>query len=255
MKFTRLYKWFKKSIAIIAFLALWEILPRLFVNPAYLPPISSIFLTIIELFKSGEIFEHLFISLQRAFGGFGLAFAIGVPLGLLMGWFKTFEEYIDPLLQAFRQTAALALFPVFILFFGIGESSKVAIIFWGTVWPILLNTISGVKDVDPLLVKSAKSLGISGLDLFRKVIIHAAIPSIMTGIRIGATFSILLLIVAEYVGAKSGLGALVINSQYAFLISKMYAAILILALLGLLVNYSLVALERKATKWKEQTVY
>ncbi|WP_368857295.1 ABC transporter permease [Actinoplanes ianthinogenes] len=111
--------------------------------------------------------------------------------------------------------------------------------------------MAGVKDVDPVVIRSARAMGARRLDLFRRVILPATVPSIMTGVRLGATFSILMLVVAEYVGAKAGLGALVINSQYAFLIPKMYAAIVVLALLGLTTNAVLVRLQRRATRWKE----
>jgi NitT/TauT family transport system permease protein len=241
----------KRSVVLLLFLGLWEVLPRTVVEPGYLPPFSTVLRALWDLFASGEIWEHLAISLSRSGKGFGLAVVVGVPLGLVTGWFKTLEELVDPLIQTLRQTPVLALFPVFILFFGIGETSKVAIIFWGTVWPILLNTVSGVKEVDPLLIRSAQSMGVSRFDLFRKVIVPATLPSIITGVRLGATYSILMLVVAEYVGAKAGIGSLVINSQYAFLIPKMYAAIVVLALLGLSTNFLLVRLERRATQWKE----
>lgn len=241
----------KRSVVLLAFLGLWEILPRTVVEPGYLPPFSTVVRAVVQLFVTGEIWEHLSISLSRSIGGFALAVAVGVPVGLLIGWFRELEEYVDPLVQTLRQTPVLALFPVFILFFGIGETSKVVMIFWGTVWPILLNTITGVKDVDPVVITSARAMGARRLDLFRRVILPATVPSIMTGVRLGATFSILMLVVAEYVGAKAGIGALVINSQYAFLIPKMYAAIVILAVLGLSTNVALVRLQRRATRWKE----
>ena len=241
----------KRSVVLLAFVGLWEVLPRTVVEPGYLPPFSTVIKALGDLFASGEIWEHLAVSLSRSAKGFGLAVLVGVPLGLVTGWFKTLEELVDPLIQTLRQTPVLALFPVFILFFGIGETSKVAIIFWGTVWPILLNTVSGVKEVDPLLIRSAQSMGVRRFDLFRKVIVPATLPAIITGVRLGATYSILMLVVAEYVGAKAGIGSLVINSQYAFLIPKMYAAIVVLALLGLSTNFLLVRLERRATRWKE----
>jgi NitT/TauT family transport system permease protein len=247
----RLHRAAKRSVVLLTFLALWEILPRTVVEPGYLPPFSVVVRAAIGLFVSGEIWEHLSISLSRSLMGFALAVLVGVPLGLLIGWFREVEEYVDPFVQTLRQTPVLALLPVFILFLGIGEASKVAIIFWGTVWPILLSTISGVKEVDPVVIASARSMGARRLDLFRRVVLPATVPSIMTGIRLGATFAILMLVVAEYVGAKAGIGALVINSQYAFQIPKMYAAILILALLGLSTNAVLVRLQRRATRWKE----
>jgi len=242
---------FRRGVVLAAFFGLWEVLPRTVVNPGYLPPFSEVARTVVDLFVSGEIYEHLAVSLQRSVEGFGLAVLVGIPLGLLMGGFRPLEEYLDPLVQTLRQTPVLALFPVFILCFGIGELSKVMMIFWGTVWPILLNTISGTKSVDPVLIRSARSLGIRRFQLFRLVVVPATLPAVLTGVRLGATFSVLMLVVAEYVGAKSGIGAFVINSQYAFQIPKMYAAIVILAALGLSVNALLVALERRAARWKE----
>ena len=244
-------KAFRSGIVLAAFFGLWEVLPRTVVSPGYLPPFSEVVRTVVDLVVSGEIYEHLTVSLQRSVAGFGLAVLVGIPLGLLMGGFRPVEEYLDPLVQTLRQTPVLALFPVFILFFGIGELSKVMMIFWGTVWPILLNTISGTKAVDPVLIRSARSLGLRRFRLFRLVVLPATLPAVLTGVRLGATFSVLMLVVAEYVGAKSGIGAFVINSQYAFQIPKMYAAIVVLAAIGLSVNALLVAVERRATRWKE----
>jgi NitT/TauT family transport system permease protein len=239
-----------RASAVLLFLVVWELAPRTVVNPGYLPPFSTVVHEVVDLFVTGDIWDDLTISVERAIKGFLLAVLVGVPLGLLIGRFRRVEEALEPLVQTLRQTPVLALFPVFILIFGIGETSKTAMIFWGTVWPILLNTVSGVREVDPQLVRSARSMNVSGVALFRKVMIPASIPSIMTGIRLGATYAILMLVVAEYVGASSGLGALVINSQYAFRIPRMYAAIVIIALLGLLANLALVRLERRATRWK-----
>jgi len=168
-----------------------------------------------------------------------------------LGWFKKFECYLDALLQTFRQTSILALFPVFILLFGIGEVSKVAIVFWGASWPILLNTISGVKNIDSLLVKSARSMGASQLTIFRTVVLPASIPSILTGVRLSATLSIIVLTGAEMMGASAGLGFLVFDSQAKFRIPEMFAAIATMSLVGLIVNYSIVAIEQKVARWKE----
>lgn len=245
----------KNIAAVLIFLLLWELLPRAgIINAAFLPPVSEVAVTFWSVILSGELMEHISISLQRAIAGFGLSLIISIPLGIAMGWYKRFEKFVDPLLQTFRQTSALALFPVFILFFGIGEISKFAIVFWATLWPVLLSTISGVKYVDPLLIKSARAMALNDIALFKKVILPAAVPSIMTGIRLGATGSVLVLVAAEMIGAKSGVGFMVINSQYNFEITKMYVAIVTLALLGLIYNYILVWLERKATSWKEETV-
>ena len=242
----------QRFLAILLFLALWEALPRFgFVDPFFLPPLSDVVAAIFAMLKTGELFRHLEASLQRTLIGFFLGFAVSVSLGLVIGWFSRVERFADPLLQAFRQTSALALFPVFILFFGIGEMSKIAIIYWGVQWPILLNTISGVKNVDPLLIKAARSMGASKFTIFYRVVLPASLPAIFTGARLSATTSILILIAAEMVGAKAGLGFLVFDTQQKFQIPRMYAAILLMSVLGYCANYSLVYLEQKYTSWKK----
>ncbi len=247
------YEMIYSLLAITIFLLFWEITARLgVINPTFLPPFSKVAVAFWNLTVSGTLVMHLFVSLQRAVLGFAAGLIISIPLGLLIGWYQGFERFIDPLLQTFRQTSALSLFPVFILLFGIGETSKVAIIFWGVQWPILLNTISGVKSVEPLLIKSARSMGASSLTLFRKVIIPGAFPSIFTGIRLSATYSILILIAAEMIGSNAGLGFLLYTSETTFQIPEMYAAIVTMSLLGLVINYLLMGVNTRITRWKEE---
>ena len=154
-------------------------------------------------------------------------------------------------MELFRNTAALALLPVFILLLGIGEVSKISIVLYACTWPVLLNTISAVKNVDPLLIKSARSMNISSFKLFCKVILPASVPTIFTGIRMAGTGAILVLIAAEMIGAKAGLGYFITYSQYNFLIAEMYAGIITIALLGLLINYGLSGAERYFSRWKQ----
>ncbi|SEI83440.1 NitT/TauT family transport system permease protein [Azotobacter beijerinckii] len=241
----------ERSLGILAFVLLWELLPRSgLVSAAYLSPPTAVLQAIWELASSGLLFKHLEASLYRSLAGLLLAIAGGVSLGLLMGWFARLEALVDPLLQLFRQTSALALFPVFILFFGIGELSKVAIIFWASFWPILLSTISGVKQVDKLLIDSARSMGASRAFLFAKVVLPAAAPSIFTGIRLAGAYCVTALVAAEMIGAHSGLGFLTLNSQEVFQVPSMYAGILLLALVGLLLNFVLALIERRLTRWR-----
>ncbi len=157
---------------------------------------------------------------------------------------------LNPPLELFRNTAALALMPVFILILGLGETSKISIIVFGCFWPILLNTVSGVKTVDPLLIKSARSMGLSHLRLFQKVILPASVPTIFTGIRLAGAYSILILIAAELAGAKAGLGYLITYAQQNFDIGDMYAGIITISGIGLAVNQSLVYLERRFSTWR-----
>lgn len=244
---------FQKCAAVGCLLLLWEALPRLgIIDPFILAPLSKVLQALFQLTGSGDLAKHFVSSFRRAFGGFALALALGIPLGTFMGWFKNVERVVDPLFQVFRNTSILALFPVFILLFGLGEVSKIAIIFWGTLWPTMLNTIAGVKGVDPLLVKSARSMGISQGGLLWRVILPAASPSILTGVRLSAANAVLVLVAAEMLGANSGLGYLIFYSEQAYAVPEMYVGILCLAAVGCTVNAVLVELERRATRWKEQ---
>lgn len=242
----------RNSAAIVLFLALWEIAPRLdLINRTFLPPFSEVIVKGWEYALSGELWPQIRVSLGRALGGFGLGALVAVPLGLLLGYFRRLDLYLNPLLQLLRQTNPVSLFPAFILFFGIGYATNVAIIFWVVVWPILLSTVAGVQQTDPALVKYARSVGVSNFTLFRKVILPSALPSIITGMRLAATYSFLMLVVSEMVGASSGLGYLIVNAQYLMSIHLLYVGVIVLALLGIAANQALVWLERRLTGWKQ----
>ncbi|WP_139346620.1 ABC transporter permease [Sinomonas mesophila] len=242
-----------KSAAILAFLLLWEVGPLWFAPPStrvFLPPLHEVLAATGSLVATGALQGHLAASLTRSAAGFGLAVVLGVAAGLVSAWYRPLGSFFTPLLEVFRNTAALALLPVFTLLLGIGEESKVTIVAYAAFFPVLLNTIAGVRTVDPLLVRAARSLGLSSLALFRKVILPSAVPTIFTGIRMAGTASILVLIAAEMVGAKAGLGYLIVNAQSSFLIPDMYAGILTVSVLGLAVNTLLVALERHFSRWR-----
>jgi len=160
---------FHASAAILAFLTFWEIAPRIgLAEPAFLPPLSTVLASGWELVRNGQLANHVQASLSRSLVGFAMAIGHAVPLGLAIGWYRRFASVVNPLLEALRNTAALALLPVFILVLGIGESSKIALVVYSCSWPILLNTITAVRNVDPLLIKSARTMGLSSFQLFRK---------------------------------------------------------------------------------------
>ncbi|CRK53590.1 ABC transporter permease [Rhodococcus sp. RD6.2] len=241
----------KPLVAIVAFLLLWEIAPRVgLVDEVFLPPFSTVIGALLDLARSGELWTHVSASLSRAVIGFSVALVIAIPLGIAIAWYRPVSDFLNPILEMFRNTAALALLPVFILILGIGEQSKIALVIYACTFPILLNTISGVRTVDPLLIKSASSLGLSPIRLFQKVVLPAAVPTIFTGVRMSAAASILVLIAAEMVGAKAGLGYLITASQFNFQIPDMYAGIVAISILGLTINAILVLIERRLSRWR-----
>jgi NitT/TauT family transport system permease protein len=240
-----------RSAAVVAFLLLWEVAPRIgLVDRVFLPPLSEVLATTRDLAVSGQLGEHVRASLVRAGSGFGIAVVAAIPLGLLIGWYRTVSTVLSPILEAFRNTAALALLPVFVLVLGIGETSKIALVAFASFFPILLNTIAGVRTVDPLLVRSARSLGLSPLRLFQKVILPSAVPTIFTGLRMAGAASVLVLVAAEMIGAQAGLGYLINAAQLNFQIPEMYAGILTISVIGIVVNYVLLAAERRFSRWR-----
>jgi len=241
----------RASAAIVLFLVIWEIAPRVgLVDRVFLPPLSAVLESFGELLVSGELGKHVGTSLTRAGTGFAIAVLLAIPLGIAIGWWAGVAQFLGPFLELFRNTAALALLPVFILVLGIGETSKITLVVYACFFPILLNTIAGVRTVDPLLVKSARSLGLPPVRLFQKVVLPAAVPTIFTGIRMAGTSSILVLIAAEMVGAKAGLGYLITYAQFNFQIANMYAGIIAISLVGVSINAVLVGLERHFSRWR-----
>lgn len=232
------------------FLAVWQIgSTQGWINATVFPPLDAILAALWQGLSGGALIDDIAISLQRSGLAFAAAVGLGIPLGLFMGQIRPVEQALDPILQFFRQTSALALYPVFILLLGLGEASKVFVIFWATLFPVLLATIGGVKEVDRKLIEMATTFGASRITIFRRVVLPASVPSIFVGLRLSATTALLLLIAAEMIGANKGLGFQVMNAQYNFQIPQMFAAILLLALLGLTANALLVGLQQRLCRW------
>ncbi|MFC0338345.1 sulfonate transport system permease protein [Kushneria avicenniae] len=237
--------------AVIVFFGLWQLASTLgWLNPAVIPPLDRIVMALINALQNGSLAGDIGISLQRSGIAFGASILIAIPLGLAMGSFRSIEKTLDPILQLFRQTSALALYPVFILLLGLGEASKIFVIFWASVFPLLMNTITGVQQTDPRLIEMARVFGASRLEVFRRVVVPSAIPSIFVGLRLSATSTLLLLVAAEMIGANQGIGFQVMNAQYNFQTPLMFAAIFLLAGLGLLGNYLLVLIQKRLCRWE-----
>jgi NitT/TauT family transport system permease protein len=248
--------YYRKSIAIVIFLLFWELAPRIgLADRMFIPPLSEIVVTGAQMFISGNLLPHIEVSLRRALFGFIVAALAALPLGFLLGgWFKRFEEYLDPLLKVMAQINPFSVFPVFILLFGIGETAKIAIILWVCIWPILFGTILGVKNIDQTLVKAALAMGTSKLTLFWKVVLPGAAPAIFGGLKQGAGISFFMLIAAEMIGATAGLGFLILQSQVNFQIRRLFVGVATIALLGLIITWLLNLVEKRAIAWREESI-
>ena len=241
----------QRSLLLLALLSLWEAAPRLgLIDAVFLPPFSEVIAAGWQLAQNGQLYDDVAASLLRALSGFLIAVVLIVPLGLAVGWYARLGNLLNQFIEICRNTAPLALLPVFILLLGIGELSKISMVVYSCAWPLLLNTIAAVKQVDPLLIKSARTMGATPQQLFRKVILPASLPTIFVGIRLASASAMLVLVASEMVGAKAGLGYLIINSQYSFLIPQMYFGILGITVIGLAFNAVLEAIERHFMRWK-----
>lgn len=243
-----------QALPILAFLGIWQLLPSLggFAGQFVVPP-TEVAVSLWDLLSSGALFEHAGISFRRALAGFFIASLVGIPAGFLLGgWFRGMERAFGPTLEFLSKLNPFSLFPLFVMLLGIGEISKTAIVFWVCVWPILFSTVTGITSIDRLLIRAAQSMGCSTAQLFFKVIVPAAAPSIFTGLKMGSGGAFFILIAAEMIGASRGLGWLVWNAQMNFLIPQLFAATVSISLLGLALNNVLSRIENHFLRWRDQ---
>ncbi len=238
------------NVSILLFLAAWEAVARSgLTSGIYLPSVSGVVTVYLELVTTGEIFQHISASMSRALIGLALAFVTATTLALAMGWSKPAHRFLNPLVEMFRPIPPIALIPLSIYWFGIGDASKVFIIFIACFFPILLNTLSGIRGVDPLLVSAAVCMGARRIDVFWKVVLPAASPHILTSLRISSGIAMIVLVASEMVAAISGLGYLILFAERTFQTEKMFAGIITISLISLCVNAGLIQIERRYMSW------
>ena len=240
-----------RLLGLAGLLLLWELLTRTgWVPPLFLPSPSGVLAAGFEMVRSGELLTHVATSLGRILLGFGLGALGGVAVGLTVGVFSLAEAVGTPLIAATFPIPKIALLPLLILWLGIGEASKVAVITLGVFFPMAINTFTGVRHADPLLLRAAVSFGAGRWSLIRKVMLPAALPMIFAGLKLGAGTSLLLLVAAEMIAASSGIGYLVLNAQNLMETTKLMVGIVLLSLLGLASHWLLTRLERLAIPWQ-----
>jgi ABC-type nitrate/sulfonate/bicarbonate transport system permease component len=247
----------RRALALILFAVLWEVLAdgnkswRL-VNPNLLPAPREILTAAVEQSRDGTLWLDIGVSLWRALQGFALAAALGVLVGLLSGYLALFEDFTDPIVEVIRPIPPLAFLPMFIIWFGIGELSKVLFITFSCFFPIYLSTAQGVRFTDPLLVRAARSLGASELQVFGHVVLRAAVPEIMTGLRLGFGMSLFVLVAAELIAADAGLGYRIQEARNQFRVDVMFLDAFVIGLLGFAIGGLLRKLQGYVLRWKPQ---
>lgn len=231
-------------------LGVWEWYGR-GVDPIFMSYPTAIMAAVPDMIRSGELQANFLSSIKSIIVGLGLAMVFGTTIGLLMGRYRFFDQLLDMQINALYATPNVALIPLIILWFGLGMTSKVVIIFLAGFFPIVINTHAGVRNVSRGLVEVAMAEAANQLQIFTKIVIPASLPFIATGIRLAMGRAVVAMVVAEMFTAVGGLGGAIINYGNAFATAKLFVVIIVLALLGVTLTESVRWIERRIAPWKE----
>ena len=238
-------------VLIIAILVLWEIASKTgMVDSISMPPVSQVFGIWGDIIVSGELMDYLLPSLGRIFAGFILAAIVAIPIGLLMGTTPFVYRLLEPITELIRPIPASAYIPIAILFLGIENEMKIFVIFLSSLFPILLNTYSGVRGVDPILIDTGRTFGVSKMKSLFQIILPAALPSILTGMRVSIGIALVVAVVAEMITGNSGIGYFILDMQRIFRVAEMFAGIFTLGIVGYLINFVFLKVEQYFLRWR-----
>ena len=246
-------RWFLALRSFAVFIGLWYLLYLWNGNPIQLPSPFRVAMAIWQLGLSGELFEHALISTTRLVIALLVATLLAVPLGFLMGRNRTADSIIDPVVELLRPISGIAWIPLGLFIFGVGDVLPVFIMVYVAFFPLLLNTVAGVRNVDQKLVNAASTMGIHGWPLTRQVIVPGALPTIMVGFRLAFAGAWAAVIAAELIGAPSGLGFAIEWYRQLLMSPKVFAFIVLIGIVGYLCDLALRALQHKLTPWAEGT--
>ena len=231
----RLAKWRPLLLTLVSltiFFSIWQILSTFFINPHLIPPPSEVASTFIPMAETGEIFKHVSISLVRVLVGFSLGSVFAIVFGVVMGRLRLVNELLDPIIEFMRYLSPTAMIPIAVIWFGIGENSKYFLIFWGTFFFVLINTVAGVMQTPIARQRAAQCLGANQLQIFVLVVIPSAVPYIVTGMRVAMASAFMSIIPAEMLAADSGLGYLLQTSGMLVQTDRIFFALATISLLG-----------------------
>ncbi len=238
-------------LLMLALLALWEASVRLgwVVSPTW-PAVSNVLATFWGNLINGTYLAVIGSSLLRLFIGYFLAVALAVAIGLAMGVWRAFFLLMEPLVEFLRPIPSPAYLPMAILFLGIDDGMKVFMVAFASFFPILLNTISGVRAVDPVLLETGKTFGYGRWDIVRKILLPASASFVLTGMRISLAIALIVTVIAEMVAGNSGIGFYVLSAQRSFQVPEMYAGVIALAIVGFALNKAFVFVEHLLLRWQ-----
>ncbi len=237
-------------LSLLALLLVWEISARSSkVIHLYFPAISEVVRSLVDLIQSRELVGHLLASLGRFFIGYLLSAGIAVTLGILLGYFRRAYTFSEVLIEFLRPMPSVAMIPVAILLLGIGNSMIVAVTVYACTWPILINTIDGVKNIEPTLIDTGRTFGLGRWKILKRIVLPAAFPYIVTGLRVSLAIALILVTTSEMVVGGNGLGFFILDEERSLKTTNMYAGIALVAILGYSLNRLFLLVESKAMAW------
>lgn len=235
----------------LSLIMLWQIVVSVeLVSQTFLPSPWSVAQAIVELYQSGLLFQHAGASLFRVFMGFFLAALLAIPIGMLIGWHLWMEHAFMPTMQFLRTISPIAWIPLAILWFGIGDPPAIFIIFMTSFFPILIATAHANRHLEPALIKTAINFGARGVTLLFQVILPASLPYIMVGLRIALGIAWVVIVAAEMVGMRSGLGYMILDARNALRVDMVIAGMIIIGWIGLCLDYLMGLLEKRLERHK-----
>jgi NitT/TauT family transport system permease protein len=240
-------------LSVLAALTAWQLVANSRIwPPLFLPGPWEVGQAMVKLFQQGDIWLDMATSGQEIAIGYGLAIVIGLAIGLAMGWYTRFQYAMDPFVNFFYSTPRIALLPLFIIWFGIDQPSKVAVIFLGALFPIIINTMAGVRTTEAALLRVARSFGASDALIFRRVVLPGSVPFILTGFRLGVGHAMTGVVVGELIAARHGVGQLIAIAGQTFQTPKMLAGVVLIAGTGMLLTTILQRIENRFQSWRPQ---
>lgn len=238
-------------ISVVAGLLLWQVITLIPDVNVILASPSETFAALLKAIERRTIFEDIASSMFRVLSGFTLGLLLAIPVGFLMGWYKTFSGLVEPWIQFFRTIPPIAMIPLVIVALGVGESAKIVVIFFASFLVIVISIYQGVRNVDVTMIKAARVLGANDRDIFLKVVVPASTPYILVGVRLGLAASLTTLIAAELTGAQIGLGEMIQSASLYFKMDVVILGIVTIGIIGFTLDKIVLLLERKLTGWQE----
>jgi len=243
-------------LGIFAVLLLWEAIPYVVAMKAgtklFFTPPSAVVATLWQLFASGAIWQPLGVSAAGFAIGLGIAIAIGLPVGILIGRSETLNALFDPFITAFNATPRLVFLPLVLLWFGLGLWSKVVIVAFGAVFPLLINTHEGIRNADRVLINVVRSFGAREWDVVRMVVVPNALPYILTGLRLAIGRAVLGVVVSEFFGSDQGLGVMMVQAASQYKVNIVFAGMIVFMTLSLAMTGIVKLMERRLGRWRPQ---